>query len=296
MRIQVLLGAVVLLAGCGAGGTNSTTTNPVPGTQPTCPSFYPVDIFLNMNGAPSGTAVTDANLLASTDAPASFGGWASASPFQKFELSFVTLPATVPVNGGPTRACRFSTQSLGDDATQNFNTSSLNIPFKSQLVLGGWISNFPPDQDGKGGYFDVASASGVKGYAATIQIVSGTDEPACTGYGIEIESSGTATRHSACLGTIVPGGTYFVQMHVNFASTGSCSGALAAPCAEMNVYTTSGATFTQVGSTVSVTLSDADSISLVRLGNNENGQFPGTIYFQNWMMDYTNSKFPNLPH
>lgn len=294
--MQALLVVVVLLAGCGSGGTRTTSTTPVSGNQPTCASFYPVDVFINMNGAAAGTTVTPANLFAGTDAAAGFGGWASASPYQKFESSFVSLPATVTVNGGPTHTCGFATHSLGLDATENFNTSSLNIPLRSDFVIGGWIANFPPNQDGNGGYFDVASAGGTKGYAATIQIESGTDDPACGSYGIEIESSGTATRHSACIGNVVPGGTYFVQMHVNFSSMGSCGGSITTPCAEMNVYTTNGATFTQIGSTVSVPLGATDSISLLRLGNNENGQFPGTIYFQNWMVDYTNSKFPNLPH
>jgi len=296
MRIQALLVVIVLLAGCGSGGTKATTKPPV--TEPTCASFYPVDVFINMNGAAAGTVVTPANLLAATDAAVSFGGWASASPFQKFEASFVSLPATVSVNAGATRACGFATHSLGQDASENFSTSSLNIPFKSEMVVGGWISNFPPNQEVEGGYFDVVSVGGIKGYAATIQIVSGNDEPACTtpGYGIEIESSGLSTTHSACNAAVVPGGTYFVQMHVNYSAVGSCSGPIAAPCAEMNVYTTSGTTFTPVGSTVSVALGVTDSIFLLTLGNNENGQFPGTIYFQNWMADYTNSKFPNLPH
>jgi len=295
MRVRPLLVFAALLAGCGSG--NNTTTKPgSPGTVPTCASFYPVDLFLNMNGSPTGTAVTPANLLAATDGPTSFGGWSSASSFQKFQPSFVKLPATVPINGGKTRTCGFATQSLGHDATGNFSTSEVNIPFKTGVVVGGWISNFPPNQDLDGSYFDVAVVDGIKGYAATMQIVTGTNEPACTSYGIEIESSGVATKHSACIGTVAPGGTYFVQMHVNFSKVGACSGSVVAPCAEMNVYSTAGTTFTQLGSTVSIALSGADSIYSVRLGNNEAGQFPGTISFQNWMMDYTNSKFPNLPH
>lgn len=297
MRIQALLVVVVLLVGCG-GSRNSTTTISVTGNQPTCASFYPIDFFIQMNGAVAGTPVTPANLSAATDAPAGFGGWASASPDQKFAPSFVSLPASVSISGGSSRSCGFATHSLAHDASANFSTSSLNIPFKSGIVVGGWISNFPPNQGVTGGYFDVASVSGIKGYAATIQIVSGNDEPACTtpGYGIEIESSGLSTTHSECNAGVAPGGTYFVQMHVNYSDVGSCSGPIAAPCAEMNVYTTSGTTFIQVGSTVSVALGVTDSIFLLSLGNNENGQFPGTMYFQNWMVDYTNSKFPNLPH
>src|SRR5579885_2685282 len=145
MRIQALLVVVVVLVGCGSGGTKTTTTTPaVP--VPTCSVFYPVDVFVNMNGAAVGTAVTPANLLAATDASAGFGGWPSASSSQKFEPSFVTLPATVSVNGGPTRACGFATHSLGHDASANVSTSWMDIPSKSQVVVGGWISNFPPNQ------------------------------------------------------------------------------------------------------------------------------------------------------
>jgi len=297
MRIQALLVVVALLAGCGSGGTKTApSTPPIP--VPTCSVFYPVDIFVNMNGTAAGTVVTTANLLTATDASTSFGGWASASPSQKFDASFVSLPATVSVNAGPSRACGFATHSLAHDATATLSTSWLNIPSRPEMVVSGWISNFPPNQGLQGGYFDVVSASGIKGNAATIQIVSGNDEPACTtpGYGIEIESSGPSTIHSACNAAVVPGGTYFLQMHVNFSAVGSCSGAIAAPCAEMNVYTSSGTTFTPVGSTVAVALRVTDSIFQLRLGNNESGQFPGTMYFQNWMVDYTNSKFPNLPH
>lgn len=295
MRIQASLIVVVLLAGCGSG-TKSTTTPQTP--VPTCSVFYPVDVFINMNGAAAGTAVTPANLVAATDAAIGSGGWATASSSQTFGASVVSLPASVAVNGGLSRTCGFATHSLAHDATSNFSTSWLNIPSKPEIVVGGWISNFPPNQGVLGGYFDVVSVGVIKGYAATVQIVSGNDEPACTtpGYGIEIESSGLSTKHSACNAAVAPGGTYFVQMHANYSGVGSCSGPIAAPCAEMNVYTTSGTTFTPVGSTVSVGLDVKDSISLLRLGNNENGQFPGTMYFQNWMADYTNSRFPNLPH
>lgn len=87
-----------------------------------------------------------------------------------------------------------------------------------------------------------------------------------------------------------------MQMHINFSSVGSCAGPVFAPCAEMNVYSTSGATFTQVGTTVSVAMDSTDTISEFHLGNDEGGQFPGVIYFQNWMVDYTNHRFPNVPH
>lgn len=85
-------------------------------------------------------------------------------------------------------------------------------------------------------------------------------------------------------------------MHVNYSATGSCAGPIAAPCAEMNVYTTTGDVFTQMGSTVAVAMGSTDSTSVVNFGNNEGGTFAGTIYFQNWMVDYTNHTFPNLPH
>ncbi len=249
-----------------------------------------------MNGAAVGTAVTPVNLLAATEGPADFEGWFSGSPYQTFQTSVVALPAAITVNGGKTHTCGFATQSLAHDGTGNFSVSSMKIPLKTELVFGGWISNLPPNQQGDGDYFDVAQVVGAKGFSATIQIQSGTDEPACGAYGIEIESSGTKTIHSACIETVVPGGTYFVQMHVIYSSSGTCGGPVAAPCAEMNVYTTTGSVFTQLGSTVSVALSGVDTIYTMNFGNNEGGQFTGNLYFQDWMVDYTNSEFPNLPH
>ena len=85
-------------------------------------------------------------------------------------------------------------------------------------------------------------------------------------------------------------------MHVNYSVVGKCFGAVAAPCAEMNVYTTAGDVFTPLGTTATVALGAVDSTSVVNFGNNEGGLFAGTIYFQNWMVDYTNHTFPNLPH
>jgi len=255
-----------------------------------------VDVFLNMNGAAVGTLVTDANLGVGTEIAANYAGWDPASPFQTFGGSQVAMPAGVTINGGATHGCGYATQSLAHNAMGNFSTSSMNLEGKTNLVMGGWIVNLAPDQGTKSQYFDMAQTVGNKGYAATIQLSNGSNEPACTAYGLEIENSGGTTTHSPCNFLVAPGGTYFVQMHVNYSATGSCAGPIAAPCAEMNVYTTAGDVFTQLGSTVAVAMGSTDSTSVVNFGNQEGGTFAGTIYFQNWMVDYTNHTFPNLPH
>jgi hypothetical protein len=309
MRARGFIFAAVVLAGCGggstppgssgsggSGGTGGSGGSGGGGSGSVCKTFDPVDVFLNMNGAAAGTAVTDANLAAGTEIAANYSGWDPASPFQTFAASQVAMPAGVAINGGATHGCGYATQSLAHNAAGNFSTSSLNLENKTNVVMGGWIVNMPPDQTTKGDYFDMAQTVGNHGYSATIQLDSGTNDPACPAYGLEIESSGAATTHSACNALIVPGGTYFVQMHVNYGAAGSCFGAVAAPCAEMNVYTTAGDVFTQVGTTASVALGSTDATNSVNFGNNEGGVFAGTIYFQNWMVDYTNHAFPNLPH
>jgi len=281
-----------------SGSVTQSTTLTV--GAPACPNFYPVDLFLNMNGMPLGSSVTTTSLGAGTEISANYGGWYAASPSQTFGPSQVAMPAGVTVNGGATHSCTYATQSLAHAATGNFTVSSINMENKTptQLVIGGWIINTPPNQGTHGYLFDLAQTVGNHSYAATIQVDSGTNQvQACSTYAIEIESSGGKTVHSPCNTAIVPGGTYFVQMHVNYTAVGSCNfGTVVAPCAELNVYSTSGSTFTQVGSTVAVALGGTDNTAGISLGNNEQGTFTGTIYFQNWMVDYTHSQFPNLPH
>jgi len=298
MRVRGLLFVgVIVLAGCGGGSSPVNKGGGGGGNPPpVCEAFYPVDVFVNMNGAAPGTKVTDANLAAGTEIAANYSGWDPASAFQTFGVSQVAMPAGITINGGATHGCGYVTQSLAHNAAGNFSTSSLNLENKTNVVIGGWIVNLPPNQGMTGEYFDMAQTVGNLGYSATIQLDSGTNEPACTAYGLEIESSGGATTHSACNSLVVPGGTYFVQMHVNYSAVGKCFGAAAAPCAEMNVYTTAGDVFTALGTTASVALGAVDSTSVVNFGNNEGGMFAGTIYFQNWMVDYTNHTFPNLPH
>jgi hypothetical protein len=250
-----------------------------------------------MNGAVPGTPVTVANLEAGTEVAANYGGWDAISAFQTVGMGQVAMPAGIAINGGATHGCGYATQSLAHDATGNFSVSRLDLEGKTEVVVGGWVVNLPPDQGAEAQYFDLVVMDGSNAYSATIQLDSGTEEPACTAYALEVESSGgLATMHSPCNTTVAPGGTYFVQLHLNYTTTGTCAGPVAAPCAEMNVYTTAGDVFTQVGSTVGVAMAATDTTSEIFFGNNEQGTFTGTIYFQNWMVDYTNHVFPNLPH
>jgi len=282
--------------GGGSGGSGGGSGGGGGGGGSTCLSFYPVDLFLNMNGAVPGTPVSIANLEAGTEIPANYLGWDTISTFQTIGASQVAMSAGIAINGGETHDCGYTTQSLAHNAEGNFSNSRLAMNGQTDFVMGGWVVNLPPDGGSDGQYYDLALSAGMNGYSATIQLDAGSQEPACSAYALEVESSGGTTMHSPCITGVVPGGTYFVQMHVNYTTVGSCAGPVAAPCAEMNVYSTSGATFTQVGMTVGVALGATDGVNEIFFGNNEQGTFAGTIYFQNWMVDYTNHAFPNLPH
>lgn len=261
--------------------------------QPPCLSFYPVDTFVNMNGQSVGTAVSIANLKAATDG--SSNTWSKAGAvYETFGASQVgTLPATVTVNGGPTHTCGFATQSLALNESGNQNNSAWSILTPASghniIVVSGWVANLPPNQGGNGSLWDLVKLDTGAGAEAIIQLVSGTDQPQsnCKAYGIEIEKTSGGTGHSPCI-TVSPGGTYFYSFKVDFSSNSLAS---------LNLYTTNGAVFTQVGSTVTTTLGTTGNITIIFYGNVEFGTAPGnTMYFQNMMIDYTNLAYPNLPH
>jgi len=64
-------------------------------------------------------------------------------------------------------------------------------------------------------------------------------------------------------------------MHVELLATGAARGRLRRPVSEMNVYTTAGDVFTQLGSTVAVAMGSTDSTSVVNFGNQEGGTSRG---------------------
>jgi hypothetical protein len=203
------------------------------------------------------------------------------------------MPAAVAVNGGPIHDCGFVTQSYAHDNGFNQNTSGFSTltPGASQniIVYSGWISNLPPDQGGSGSLWDLLPVQTSGGAEAILQLVNGTDQGQtnCSSYGIEIEKTSGGTGHSSCI-HVSAGGTYFFSFKVDFSSNSLASLAL---------YTTNGATFTQVGSTVTVGLSTTGTISLAHIGNAEAGIATGTTtYFQNIMVDWTNHDFPNVPN
>lgn len=332
-----------------------------------CLTFFPVDVFVTMNGTSPGTTVTASRLAAGTEIAANYLGWSQATAAQTFAASKVALPARVSVNRGTAHGCGYATQALAQNGAASFNTSRMAFPGTAQNVTtSGWVVNLPPNQVSRGGYYDMVLNVGTHvPYTATLQLDSGTNDPACPAYCLEIESSGGATIHSRGNTAIAPGGTIFFSMNTNWTSTGSCASqtvtkatwtsgiatitmssniinigsavtvsgvspsryngtykvaaatgttiryalktnpgtyisggkaVLPAPCTRARVYATSGTKFTQLGSTMAVSMDGADALGSVYLGNNENGAFSGTYYLQNIMVDYTKHVWPNLPH
>ncbi|HTF62396.1 MAG TPA: Ig-like domain-containing protein, partial [Edaphobacter sp.] len=345
-------------------GQSASTTFISPAS---CLSFFPVDVFLTMNGASPGTAVTLDNLAASTEIAANYSGWTTGSAAQTFGASLVPLPAGISVNGGSSHNCGFATQSLVHNAAVSFSTSEMDFPQNAtNVTTSGWVVNLPPNQGTSGGYYDmVLNLGAITPYTAVLQLQSGTNNPACTDWCLEIEASGGTTIHSMGNTSVTPGSTIFFSMNTNWTTTGACmnqpvtnaswtsstatitvgkniintgstvtvsgmtpsgyngtyqvisatgttisyalntnpgtyssggTAVLPAPCTQANVYSTSGTAFTQVGSTMAVSMGGKDVLGSIRLGNGENGAFAGTYDFQNIMVDYTNHIWPNLPH
>jgi len=297
MKSLLLFLALALLLPCGASAQFQVPYRTWAPRSSSCLTFYPVDTFINMNGTAVGTAVTKTNLATATEITANYNGFSTASTKEKFGASLVAMPAGITINGGSTHACGYATQSLAHTMTSgSFSTTEMDFPGShTQVTVSGWIINTPPDLGSSAQLYDLtAVVGGINPFDAVVQIANGTSEPACTFYGIEIEASGGTTAHSPCI-AISPASTYYYTMFTNYTSSGTCNG-IAAPCAEMNVYTTSGATFTQVGSTVAVALGGNDVFDHILYGNNEFGTFSGTLSQQNMMVDYTNHVFPNIPH
>ncbi len=287
--------------------------------QTNCPSFFPVDTFINMNGTTVGTAVTDANLTTGTEGASS--GWAAATASgQTFAASQIALPANVTVNGGSTHACGFATQSLAMNADVSGVTSQLGFPSNPQnVVFSGFIANLPPYNSGSGSFYDLIIGSGaLHSYSNTLHLDNGPGGP-CGAYGFEIESSGGTTARSNCVTGVSAGQTIYYSFHINWTSTGTCgtvlhvpinggsnnpiAGPAAAPCAEANIYSVSGGKIgAQIGYTMAISIPVAagpDELGEMYLGNNETATCGsptcGNFYFQDTMVDYTNHVFPNIP-
>src|ERR1700734_672049 len=267
-----------------------------------CPAFSPVDVFLNFNGAAPGTTVTTSNLQASTEGTG--GTWSTANSLMSLQASQVPLPASVSVNGGASHGCGYATQSMAiiENTPGPGHTSQLTFNNgKTQVVTSGWIVNLPPNQGGAGDLFDYIvyeSATNAGSGVTQVQPGTGLSCPTGTPPFMEMESYDSSTTHSLpCIPVPASGTVYFSHL-MNYGTSGNCngtaSGNVAAPCEGIYVYTTSGTTFTQIGS-AAIALHGADSQGLMLFGNNENASFIGTSYFQNIMIDWTNYVWPNLP-
>lgn len=252
-----------------------------------------------MNGTTTGTTVTTGNLATGTQGTNTT--WSSASAFETFQTSQVSLPANVTVNG-TLFSFGTSTQSLALDLGHASTASQKSIPGSHTAVTtSGWVINTPPSTGTGGTLYDFSYACGsITPLCSALQLTPGTGG-GCGAYALRLEATHTAA-HSGCI-TISPASTYFWSVYTNVGATGTCqSGSVPAPCAELSIYTTSGTTFTRVGSAVAVALNTAgtsDTLSYVNYGNSETTTASGnTMYFQNMMINYSNSVEgqPNVPH
>ena len=243
-----------------------------------------------MNGQTAGTAVTTTNLAAATEG--TYSSWSNASAHQTFQTSQVALPAGITINGGTVHGCGYATQSLAADLTYGLTFSRINFSGSHSVVVAqGSISNLPPSAGSAGDLMDLMDLLSTHPYTAVMQLQHGTGA-SCGAYGIEIESAQSGPAHSSCV-SVSPGGTYFFSFIANWSSSGTC-GATGAPCAGLMIFSTSGTTFTQVGSTVSVALPATDTLSDAFIGQDENATASSTtLYFQNVMFDFTNHIWPN---
>jgi hypothetical protein len=277
--------------------------------QSNCPSFSPVDVFMNFNGATPGTPANTTNLASSTEG--TYSSWVGVSSNQTFAASQVALPAAVSVVGGSTHSCGFATQAMAQFISSSIDLNFSQIDFlgnaHSVVVISGWVSNLPPDASGSGALMDLTDILSSGTHNAVMQLVHGTGNN-CSSYGTEIEAPQNGVAHSNCNNSTVPGGTYYYSMIINWTATGNCGagegGAVVeAPCAGEMYFTTNGSTFTQVGPTVAVSLgSEASGDHLLEMffGQDENGVCSGTtaqctLYFQNTMVAWTYPVWPNIP-
>lgn len=268
--------------------------------QLNCASFFPVDVFINMNGQTPGTTVTTTNLGAATEGTTS--GWSQATTFETFAVSRVSFPYAVQVQGGTYHGCNYATQSLAFNAAGTLQNSKLDIGGShGEIVASGVLSNLPPLNSGSGSFYDLMLLQGSNGNAAVLQLNNG-NSGYCGGYGFGIEWSVLTERTTTCLKTGISAGMdVFYTMHANFTSTGTCAGldgVVNAPCAEATFYTISGNQIgAKIGDAIAVaTASATTTMATLWLGNNETASAAGsTYYFQDVMLDWTNHTYPNVP-
>ena len=167
------------------------------------------------------------------------------------------------------------------DATQILNTSQFPIPVGNvQNVSMLFCAVMGMSRSSSVNLFDMFVMEDAGGfYAVAPQL-----ETSCGGIGgnfavnIEGKSKTGATVHSACI-PVTQGATYWFAANYN-TSLGT---------AALSVYSTAG---TLVGSVALSNLERGNAIMDVRIGNNELGNFTGTVYFQNLMLDWTNHAVP----
>ena len=266
--------------------------------QSNCPSFAPVDVFMNFNGAGAGTAASATNLASSTEGAYSS---VSASSSMLFAASQVSLPYRISVNSGTDHVCNDATQSLEVPSGTTLTGSTWHVPGSPTEAVASGIIVLPSPDSGSGALIDLVYIDGTN-YAADIDMSLGAGGY-CGAYAVGIEvwnsqAGGEVSRTNPCNTSVVAGVPYWFTHHTIWVTGKTCvHGTIPSPCAEMNVYLASGGTIgAQVGSTIGIALpGTGGGLSYIKLGNMENGSPQSNYYFQDWGVNWTNPVWPNIP-
>jgi len=266
--------------------------------QRSCSALYPVDLFINFNGATPGTPASSSNLAASTEGTYSS---VTANSSMLLAASQVSLPYDISVNGGSEHVCNYATQSLEVTAGSTMTTSVWYVSGAPTEIVASGIIVLPSTNPSSGALIDLELSYGTN-YVATIDISPGVGGY-CGAYGVGIEVSNDqqgdqVSRTNPCNTSVVSGVPYWFTHHTIWAAGKTCvNGTVSSPCTEMNVYSVSNNLVgAQVGSTVGIALPGTNGgFSRIWFGNNENGSPQSNYYFQDWGVNWTKPIFPQLP-
>ena len=248
---------------------------------PSSLAYYPVDVFVTMNGTTTGTAVTAGNLA--TGSLGTYSSWTAASSGETFQASFCSLTGSVTVNGGSTYPASTATQILQQDNTVSGQQSHLNITTsKTKATISGCIK--PNMTAGGFAFYDLVYLVNNNGNTAALQI----DNQSPPVIRVEGAGGGESTTRSSNL-TISLGTIYWFSMQADWTP--------GTPQGQFDLYTVSGTSYTLIGTrSVALVSTSPNTLQYASWGNAENGADGGTTGFQDMLLDYTNAVWPNIAH
>jgi hypothetical protein len=244
-------------------------------------AYYPVDVFVTMNGTTTGTAVSAGNLA--TGSVGTYSSWTAATSGETFHASQASLTGSITVTGFSTYPASTATQSLAQDNTVSGQQSQLNISTsKTKATISGWI--YPNMTAGGFAFYDLVYLVNNNGNTLALQIDN--QSPAV----IRLEGAGGGESTTRCSNTTISLATlYWFSMQADWTS--------GTPQGQFKLYTVSGTSYTQVATcTVALVSTTPNSLQYASWGNAEAGADGGATYFQDMMLDYTNAVWPNIAH